>query len=260
MGVGEQFESAQNCLLAHGKACLIRLNFLAMPNFVSTPRSAFFDAVKLIAPVLLGALPFGLVVGIVSAENNLSELQTLIQSSAIFAGASQLLMLELLQKDVTIPIILLSAGLLNLRHVIYSASLAPSYKSLALRWKVVLSFVMVDQVYALAYKHINEQPDEQNLRWYHLGLGLPLLITWVLGSMVGFAAGRVVPESWGLNFIIPLMFLGILVPTIKNYAYLTAAIVSATVALLSYGLPNNLGLIVATICGLLTGVLLDRKA
>ncbi len=216
-------------------------------------------AARTVLPILFGALPFGLVVGIISAENNLTTLQTFIQTTMIFAGASQLLMLDLLSNDAALWIIFLSTGILNLRHVIYSASLTAHYKELSVAWKTLLSFVMVDQVYALSNAHMDVTPQEKNLRWYHLGLATPIIIVWTTATMAGYMLGPIIPESWGLSFVIPLMFLALLVPAIKNRAYLVAALVSAAVALAANSLPNNLGMIAATVSAIAVGLLLDRS-
>ncbi len=217
-------------------------------------------AAQTIVPVLFGALPFGLVVGIVSAENNLTTLQTLVQTTAIFAGASQLVMLDLLGNEAALWVIFISTGILNLRHVIYSAALSPHYKHLSTAWKALLSFVMVDQVYALSNAHIENSPDEKNLHWYHMGLATPIILIWTSATLCGYALGPIIPESWGLSFVIPLMFLALLVPAIKNRAYLAAALVSTVIALAAHSLPNNLGMIAATFGAITVGLLLDRSA
>lgn len=222
-------------------------------------REAFFAGARDIAPILFGALPFGIVVGVVAAAAGLSAAQTLLKSTFVFAGASQLVMIDLLDRGAALWIIVLSAAIINLRHVIYSASLAPYYKPLSTGWKLLLSFVMVDQVYALSYARHAELPDAPYKHYYHLGLGVPIGTVWIAATAVGYFLGAVVPSSWSLNFVIPLMFLALTVPAIRGRSYLAAALIAAVVALLAIDLPHNLGLIVATLCGIVTGALLGRN-
>lgn len=223
-----------------------------------TPRAAFLSGARDIFPILFGALPFGMVVGVVSAEINLSTIETFAESALIFAGASQLVMLNLLTEDAALWVIVISTGILNLRHVIYSASLAPFYKKRSALWKALLSHIMVDQVYALGYAHHSENPSAANKHWYHLGLGITIGSVWMIATMVGYFLGAIIPASWSLSFVIPLMFLALLVPSIKDRSYLIAALVSAIVIMLTVDLPNNLGLIIATIAGITTGFLLSK--
>ena len=131
----------------------------------ATAKSTFMRGVRDVFPILFGALPFGIVVGVVSAEIGFTALQSIVESSGIFAGAAQLVMLDLLGNDAALWVIVISASILNLRHVIYSASLAPHYKERSTLWKFILSFVMVDQVYALGIAHHTDNPNSPHKHW-----------------------------------------------------------------------------------------------
>ena len=169
--------------------------------------------VKDISPILLGALPFGLVVGVVSAEISLTSIQTFAESALIFAGASQLVMLDLLDKDAALWVIVLSAGILNLRHVIYSASIAPHYKKLSPLWKAVLSFVMVDQVYALGIAHHTANPNAPFKHYYHMGLALTIGAVWLAGTMVGYFLGAMMVSIGMVELVFGVVFVTVLALT-----------------------------------------------
>lgn len=230
-----------------------------MTTLTVTPQLAFRAGVRTIAPLLLGVLPFGLVVGVVAAEVEITAVQALGQSFFIYAGAVQLVMLDLLSKDAPLWVILVSTTMLNLRYVIYSASLAPHYKPLSAAWKLLLSFLTVDQVYAFAQALFAEQPELPNKQWYHLGLTVPIAILWLIATAVGFYLGEIIPDSWSLTFVVPLMFLSIVVPAIKDKSYLAAALTATVIALLTTELPYNLGLIVAAFAGILAGVAIGSR-
>ena len=226
----------------------------------NTSRAAFIGGMKAIAPILLGAVPFGLVVGVISAENQLTTLQMLTFSIYVFAGLSQLVVFQLYAEDAALWVIVLSAAIVNLRLIIYSASIARYFRHLSIRWKLFLSYILVDQGYALAMAYYDEYPDAPHKHWYYAGTGVLITIGWLTAVVVGFFVGAVIPESWSLGFIVPIMFLGLLVPAIKSWPYLAAALVAATVALLAVDMPHNLGLVTAILSGMVTGAVLERES
>ena len=154
--------------------------------------------------------------------------------------------------------IVLSAAVVNLRLVIYSASVAPHFKRLSTGWKLILSYLLVDQTYAFSIAHYDEHPNEQHKHWFYFGIGALIWVMWMAAVVIGYSVGAVIPESWSLNFIVPVMFLGLLVPAIKGYPYLAAALVSATIAVVGVNIPHNLGLFAAIMIGLATGALLEK--
>jgi branched chain amino acid efflux pump len=83
-------------------------------------------------------------------------------------------------------------------------------------------------------------------------------VIWVASSAVGLLVGSFIPQSWSLGFVIPLMFLALVIPAIRGHSYLIAALVSGTIAVIANPLPNNLGLIIAIFSGILTGVILEK--
>ena len=229
-------------------------------NMQLTPQQEFWRGTRTIVPVLFGALPFGMVVGAISRSVGLSALETLAQTFFIYAGASQLVMLELFSQNAAIWVILLSTTVINLRFLMFSASIAPHLKEGSMLRRLLLSFILVDQVYAFAVLDFSAESPTQHKQHYYAGLGIPIVFVWSTATLIGYCLGAIVPESWSLSFFIPLMFIVVLVPAIKGWPYLVAALVSATVAFLANGLPHNLGLIVAALCGIAVGYVLDGGA
>lgn len=223
-----------------------------------TPRSAFFAAVRDFIPVTLGIIPFAVVFGVSAIEIGVSTIEGLGMSMIMFAGAAQLVTLELLKTDALAWVIVLSALVVNLRFIIYSASLSTHFKHLPLAHRLLASYMVTDQPYAMAIAYFNENPDDPHKYWYYIGHGISLWVTWVAGTAVGLLMGPIIPESWSLGFVIPLMFIGIVTPTIKNWAYLNAAVVSGVSVIALQPLPNNLGLMVAIVLGIVAGVLTEK--
>ncbi len=225
-----------------------------------TPREALLAGIKAIAPISFAAFPFGLAIGVIAADVNLTAVQTITMSMFVFAGVAQLIALELLANDSLLWIIVLSSAMVNLRQVIYSASIAPHFKDLSKKWKTLISYLLIDQPYALAIAHYEENPNAPHKQWYYLGLCAPLWVSWFITVSIGYFAGAVIPDSWELNFVVHIMFLALLVPAIKGFPYLAAAIVAASVAIVGQELPHNLGLVTAILFGMATGALLEKKA
>ena len=225
-----------------------------------TAWAVFFLGMRTVLPILIGVVPFGMIMGVISAEGNLTAFETFFRSVFVFAGVAELVLLDLLAQGATIWIIVLSTFVINLRQLIYSASIGEHYKEQPLGWKLLLSYSLVDQVYALSVKYFDEHPHSSFKRHYHLGTAVPIAVSWFTAITIGYFLGAIIPENLSLDFVIPLMFLSLVPPAVKGYAYIAAALTSAAVALMAFGLPNNLGLIVATFAGIFVGYLLEGDA
>lgn len=223
-----------------------------------TPRTAFWAGVRQFMPITLGAIPFGLVFGVAATEIGITPLQGTVMSMFMIAGAAQLAMVELIKNNAAAWVIILSALIVNLRFVIYSASLAPHFQSFSLRWKLLNAALITDQPFALSIAYFTEHPDAPHKQWFHFGHSITLWITWTASSALGLFVGAVIPQSWSLSLTIPFMFLGMVIPAIRGRSYLIAAIISGVVAVLAHGLPNNLGLPLAIACGIFVGVILEN--
>jgi len=221
-----------------------------------TKQEAFITGIRHFAPIVPGVIPFGLVYGVAATAVGITPLQGIFMSIVVLAGAAQLVAIELLGSGAAAWIIILSATMVNLRFLIYSASLTPYLKPYSLWWRIGLGYFITDQPYALSIAYFTEHPDAPHKQWYQLGHSLMLWFWWIVACAMGLFLGDFIPAEWGLTFAIPLMFIGIAVPAIKNRTFLVAAVVSAIVALFAAPLPNNFGLIIAVACGMTVGVLI----
>ncbi|MFB6168341.1 MAG: AzlC family ABC transporter permease [Haloferacaceae archaeon] len=204
-------------------------------------------------PILLGIAPFGLVVGVAAVEAGLSPLQTVAASVVIFAGASQLAAVDLFGRGAAPAVIVLTAAVINVRMVMYSASIAPRFRAYPRRLRPLCSYLLTDPVYALTVA-----PDERPSVHYYLGLAGTVWAVWQVATVAGIALGRGLPPSWGLSFAVPLVFLSLLVPEVTDRPHLVAALVGGTVAVLGGGLPFNLGLVAGALTGVGAGLATER--
>lgn len=212
-----------------------------------------------IAPVVVSVAPFGLVVGGAAVGAGFSVAQAIGLSLFVNAGASQLAAIELLGEGAPFAVVVFTALVINARLVMYSASLAPYFEDEPVTWRAVLAHLILDPVYALAT--IRFAADRSvDRRWYYLGLAVPMLPAWVIATGIGAVAGSTVPGWLPLDFAVPMVFLALVVPTIRDRPGAAAAGTGATIAVLGAGLPLNLGLLVATLAGIVVGLFAERRA
>ena len=223
-----------------------------------TPWAVYWDGFRQALPLMIGNIPFGLVTGIAGAKANLNLLEITSMSALVYAGAAQLVALQMISTGSTAPFVLLASLVVNLRYLMYSSALAKPLEALFGWRKALAGFLLVDQNFAMT---VDRYPDlgAQLSPWFYLGAGTPIWINWVLFTVVGFLVGAQVPASWGLEFAVPLCFLTLLLPSIKDRPNLVAALVGGLVATVLIGLPYRLGLFIGTVFGIGAGVWLENR-
>lgn len=213
----------------------------------------FRAGVLALAPLLVGVIPFGMIYGALALANGLSPAAALAMSTILFAGSAQFLFCQLLGVGAPATVIVAEVGLLNLRHALYSAALAPRIAHLPRRWKLVLAYLLTDEAFAAISQREAAGKAGSQRRWFYLGAGLALWGGWQLSTAAGVMLGARLPAHWPLDFALPLTFIAIIAPLIRSQAMLATAAVSGIVALLAAGLPFRLGLLAAALAGMATG-------
>ena len=224
-------------------------------------RSEFFAGVRAELPILLGVIPFGLIYGVLAiTQAHLPPDVAQAMSAIVFAGSSQFIGQQLMSAGTPGIVIVATTFVVNLRHALYSASVAPFVKSLRARWKVLLAYLLTDEAYAVTIAHY-EQPEVsvEHKQWFYFGAGLALWSTWQLSTAVGIFFGAQVPESWGLDFTLALTFIALVVPRLKDRASTGAAIAASAVALIGSLLPYKLGLMAAALVGIVVGIMIETR-
>ena len=222
-------------------------------------RISFWAGVRAEFPLLVGVFPFGMIYGALALDAGLSRLASQMMSSIVFAGSAQFVTAQLVRDAAPALVILLTIAVVNLRHMLYSASLAPYLKDLSLNWKVVLSYLLTDEAYApsiLEYERTGIKPTSH---WFLLGAGAALWSIWQVSTALGIFLGAAIPESWPMDFALPLTFIAMVVPNLRNRPMIAAALGAGIVSLLAYGLPFKLGLILAALTGIAVGTILEGR-
>ena len=227
---------------------------------MTTARREFFDGVKAELPILLGVLPFGMIYGVLALEAGLRIVEAQGMSSVVFAGSSQFVIAQLISVMTPGLVIILTASLINLRHALYSASLAPYLRHLRPGWQWLLAYLLTDEAYAVAISHYQDESKPLKYKhWYFLGAGLALWTTWQLSTAAGIILGDQIPSSWSLDFTLALTFIALVVPALKKRADLAAALTGGVTAVLLHKLDYQLGLVVGALLGIAVGVWVDRR-
>lgn len=217
-------------------------------------RDDFLAGARAVAPVLIGVLPFALIAGVVAVRLGLSPWAASGLSVLLFAGASQLAAIQLIHDGAPLLIVLVTVFFINLRFTMYSASLAPHFRGARARTKAITAYLLTDQAYVLGLYGFPERSDLARRVAFYIGVALPLWLCWQVATVVGALAGSRLPDSWGLEFAIPLTFMAMIVPSITDRSTVAAALVGGVVAVLGHALPWNLGLILGALAGIAAGM------
>ncbi len=211
------------------------------------------------APMLIGVVPFGLVAGTTPAAVGMDWQAALGFSIILFAGASQLAAIDVLSRDGSALLAAVVAWTINLRMLLYSASLAPYLSHEPLRRRLAASYLMVDQNYAICVTRWQSGRDDPKGRaWFFIGGGLLLWSAWQLSTLAGALLGETLPAELPLDFAVPLVFLVLLIPAINSRPAAVAAVVGgvATVAAYEAG-TGSLAIVCGAAAGIVGGVLAE---
>ena len=221
-------------------------------------RQELAGGVRMELPILLGVVPFGLVYGVLGLQAGLPAWAVIAMSSLLFAGSSQVVFAQLWGAQVPALVIGGTVGVVNLRHVLYSASVAQFLTGLPMRWKILLAYLLTDEAYAAAIGRLTLGPASAMRHWFLFGTGFTLWLGWQLSTVAGVLLGATIPAAWALDFSIALTFIALLVPALRRRSEFVAAAVAASVALLAQGMPHKLWIIAAALAGMLAGVACRR--
>lgn len=225
-------------------------------------RAAFVDGVRIAIPSLVATGAWGLVTGVAMVRTGLTEWQSIGMSLFVFAGSAQLAALPLIAADVPIWVVLLTALVLNLRFVIFSAGLFPYLRRLPLKKRLLLGYVTADFGFAVSMtrwaqwekeaaddeRGSDERGSTRQL-WFLAGVTGSTWFVWQTLSVTGVLLGAQVPTTWGLDFLPIVSLMALMVPMVASRPAVVGVLVAGTVAVLGAALPLRLGLLAAVIAG-----------
>ncbi len=224
-----------------------------------TRRAEFWAGVRDTFPLVVGAIPFGIIFGALAVTSGVSPGGALAMSAIVFAGSAQFIAAGLVAGGTPLYVIVLTTLVVNLRHALYATALAPHVKRLSQRWLIPLGFWLTDETFVVVSARHTRADDSPYRHWCHLGSAVFMYANWQLCTVIGIVAGRAIPNpaAWGLDFALVVTFIGMLSQFVRNKPALASAAVAGVCALLAHGLPNHLDLLVAAVLGIAAGFITE---
>lgn len=224
---------------------------------VSPARGASFLAgLRACAPLAVSVVPLMSVYGVTARALGMPFWWAQLLSVAVFAG-SQLVAVQLLASGVPGVVAALTAAVMNIRHVVYSATLAPRFRHLAWPWRLLAGYLVTDETYTTLVARM-KRGLEPHPQWFLAGGGLIVWLACQGGTALGGWLGQTIPASWGLDFAGILVFLALLVLQITHPAAAVTAVSAGGLSVALVSLPWRLGLLVAILGGWGAGWLYQR--
>ena len=225
-------------------------------------KDEFWRGFRATIPLVVGAIPFGIIFGALAVNSGLSAGAAAAMSVFVFAGSSQFIAAGLFGSGAGLAIIVLTTFVVNLRHSLYSVTLAPHMKHLPQRWLAPLAFWLTDESFLVVAERYRQPDVSPYKHWFFLGSAVFMYVNWNLCTWIGIFAGQTLPNpaSWGLDFALIVTFIGMVAPGLRSRPVAMSVWTAGVAAVLLAGLPNRLGLIVAALAGVAAGMLAERIA
>ena len=219
----------------------------------------FLKGIIDVSPLMIPVIPFGLIFGVLAIDVGFTPVQTMGMSLIVFGGASQIVLLQLFSGGASSLVIISSVGAVNSRHLLYGAVVSEHLSDLKLIWKIVISYFLIDQAFAISNQYF-KKTKERNKYFHLVGGGATCWIIWQSTTLLGIILGSAIPEKLGLSFAVPLTFLALLVNDFRKFINVIVIVVSGLVATFGYNfIPFKAYIIVAALTGLFTAMILTRK-
>ena len=222
-------------------------------------RSAFAAGARACLPVLPGVGSFGIICGVAMVASGIPPLVAVLMSCVVYAGASMVASAQLLSSGTPALFIILTTLFINLRFMMYSASLRPHLASLPLRLRFLFGYLIADNAYAMAIARFADHPDDRAKPEFYAGAALPIWVVWQITVACGAFIGAGLPASWRLEFAAPLSFIAMSVPLLRDRAMIAAAVAAGITVVAANALPFRMAVIAAALVGMAAGMIVERK-
>ncbi len=209
-------------------------------------------------PIAMGYFPLGLAFGVLARDTGLTLLEATSMSFMVFAGAGQFIAIGFLKTGADILTIAITTFLVNSRLFLMGMAFQPKLKEWSRLKLGIIAAEITDETFVVA----NDYYSTNEPSWpFHLGLNITSHLAWITSSALGAGVGNLIknPESLGLNFALPAMFIALLVGQIKNKKNLVIAVVAGFLSLtFKISLVGNWNVLLATLIAATLGVILEK--
>jgi 4-azaleucine resistance transporter AzlC len=225
-----------------------------------TKTALAFKGAKDSFPLVVAAMPFGIVYGALGQSQGLSDWVVMAISIFVFAGASQFIAVTLLAAGAALPVIVSTVFIVNLRHSLYAVSLVPFIKHLSAKVRIAMGFGLTDETFAVVYNRLSNETEHKDITFYYLGSAGFMYLNWQICTLFGIVAGNTYPQltEYGLDVAMVVAFIGIVVPHLKLPSHWICALVSTIAGILTYQWPHQTGLLFSSIMAIVVGVIAEN--
>ena len=225
---------------------------------MSNRSKIFFKGVADVSPLMIPVVPFGIIFGVLAIDLGLSPITIIAMSIIIFGGASQIIFLQLFSAGASSLIILSSVGAVNSRHLLYGAVLSEHMSGFKMTWKIIISYFLVDQAFAVTNSYLKKSTDKDKA-FHSFGAGATCWVIWQITTIIGIFLGSIIPEKLGLSFAVPLTFLALIVDDFRKLINIIVITISGLIATFGYEIiPFKAYVIVAAMSGLIAAMILTK--
>ncbi|UAA37382.1 AzlC family ABC transporter permease [Paraneptunicella aestuarii] len=207
-------------------------------------------------PLTIAAIPFAIIYGALGQSLGLDIWIVFAMSLLVYAGASQFIALSMLTSGASIPLIIMTVFMVNLRHSLYSVSLLPFVSRISLLKRLMMGFTLTDETFAVVINHATKVGQQADISAFYLGSASVLYSNWVLFSVLGFYVGSAFPQltEYGLDVAMVVAFSGIVAGQLRLPSYWLCALVAGVSGALTYHWPHQSGLVVSALLAITIGV------
>lgn len=207
-----------------------------------------------------GVIPFGILYATIATSVGFPWWLVQLFSVIVYGGSSQLVFIDLYSHAGSVFQAVLGSNIVNARHFIYSAGVSRQFSDFPKKWRIILSYWLTDQLYAISISRREEiNAILPGLRqWYFLGSAIGTWFFWFGSSFVGIFFGQLIPPSWNLSFAIPLMFMPLVISVCKSKFAIVTVVLSALFVIIFHQLPLGLGVVAAILLSSFFGYLIQK--
>jgi len=229
-------------------------------NKNTTAREMIIKGVLAMLPLNLAVLPWGILCGSLAIQRGFSVTEAIMMPLLVFAGAVQLVVIELINDNAPLATILFTAFIISSRHFLYGLALRDKLKNLPFKWRGSLGFLLTDELFALSGTANAYQGKFKLI--YALAAGGSFYLCWLLWNIIGIIAGSYLPDltSLGLDFAIAVTFIALVVPSITNWAMIVTVVVAGVLSVLFKLLDWELGLVIASVVAMYCGYITAKQS
>ncbi len=225
-------------------------------------RDEFFSGVRACLPVVLGYVAIGVAFGVVARSTGLVGAEVALMSAVLYSGTAQFVATGLIGVQAPVFAIVVTVFLVNLRHLLYSAALAPRLRGVSVWQSVLVGAQLTDETFAVAAGR--SRGDGPLSAAWTIGLNITAQLTWVLASIAGAVLGQFVPntEALGLDFALGAMFAALLVLQVMARPRVAVALLVAVLGAVSavagaFVMPASWAIILAAVMAASVGVVVE---